>query len=288
MKGKWKMFCVIGAVFILASVGTLMPVVASEQTEVANTDKEKAAAFEQQRATLSEREKAKITRIMSKYTEKTVDGTLQVTVDGARGLLISEQELKLYEEGINRLNAMVAAGEIEIIKTSSGEFVGKLTDHPAATDVPETYSEYVALVEKLDISQEQKEQLLSITEEQWNAIKEKLEERGSIATLGGKNDYKRVYHWWGYTDKLWLDHSTTELVCLLMEGGAGALSIAHVLLMVIEGATVIGTILIIVEEIIGHGGAWWLEQSDEGNGVRIEADFIWGAPVPFDFDVYPQ
>jgi hypothetical protein len=278
-RSKIKIFGVVGAIFLIASMGTLVPMVAGQQT-----DEEKEQLIE----ALSEEEKAKITEVMSEYTEKNDDGTLRITIGSASGIPISKEEFELYKEGINRLNELVLSGEIEIVETPSGEFVGKPTEKLLESiEIPKTYSEWMALLEKLDIPEEQKEQLLSITEEEWNALMEKLAEGGGVGTLGGKNGGKISWHWYGIKYEIWLDHYWTGILC---DFGAAGVAVVALILGIITGGWAWPLLLGMAAIIIAIGLDYIEDEVDQGNGVKFTfKDYWWNGLGPIDYGmVEPQ
>ncbi|MEA2055149.1 MAG: hypothetical protein U9O96_08635 [Candidatus Thermoplasmatota archaeon] len=289
MKGKWKIFSVIGAIFILASVGTLVPTVAGEQTtsvSKATLSNESKVTPELTIATLSEQEKRNITQAMSKYTEKTADGRLRVTIGDTSKISLSEEEFELYKQGIEGMNELVSSGAIEVVKTPSGEYVGKPIGIAKPAEIPKTYSEYVASVGKLNIPQEQKEQLLSITEEEWNGLIEKLE-GGAIGALGGKNGGKISWHWYGIKYEIWLDHYWTGILC---DFGAAGVAVVALILSIITGGWTWPLLLGIAAIIIAMGLDYIEDEVDQGNGVKFTfKDYWWNGIGPIDYaNVEPQ
>ncbi len=255
-----------------------MPVVASERTtsvSKATLSNELKVTPELTIATLSEQEKQDITQAMSKYTEKTADGRLRVTIDDASKISLSEEEFELYKQGIEGMNELVSSGAIEVVKTPSGEYVGKPIRIAKPAEIPKTYSEYVASVEKLDIPGKQKAQLMSITKEQWNSVMEKLEKRGSAATLGGKNDSKVSFHWYGIKYELWVDHYWTGIIC---DYGALGISVLAIVLGVLTGGIALPVLIGMAAIIISIGLDHIEDEVDHGNGVKFTFKDYWWTP----------
>ncbi len=287
MKGwKIKIVGVMAAVFILLSMGTLMPVVASQQISSNETTKNNFQP-NLKIVDIREQEKYKITDIMSKYTQRTEDGSLRIIINDASNIPLSQDEIWLYKKGIEKLNELYSEGKIIIVKDVNGEYIGIPTQKLTDINIPKTYSEYIKLVQSLNISPAQKKLLTSITEKEWNSLVEKVAS-GAGGRGGGKNDFKISYHWYGIKYELWLDHYWTIQLCKW--GIPLGVAIVAALISIATGGVALPIALAIAGVIVSNIGADYIESKDHGNGVKFTFKDYWWTPwLPIDYwKVEPQ
>ncbi len=282
---KIKFMGVIGAIFILLSVATITPVVASQQTSAATTNIEsetaKSASFN-----LPEEEKYKITSIIGKYTEKTKDGLLKITINDISNIPLSKEEIRLYEKGIEKLNKLASEGKIKIVKDKNGEYIGIPTEKIMNITIPKTYSEYIEWIKSLNLSSSEKKLLLNITENEWNNIAEKVATlSGAGGRGGGKNDFKISFHWYGVKYELWLDHYWTTM---LWEYGIplGVGVVFAIIGWAVGGPVGVAIMLAIASFIVAKIGSDAVRNADHGNGVKFTFKDYWWTPwVPIDWGI---
>ncbi|MCD6513091.1 MAG: hypothetical protein J7K61_05785 [Thermoplasmata archaeon] len=272
--GKIKFMSVIGAIFILLSVATITPVVANQQTSAATTNIESETA-KPAILNLPDEEKYKITSIMSKYTKKTNDGLLKITINDMSDIPLSKKEIQLYEKGLEKLNELVSEGKIAIVKDGDGEYIGLPTEKIMNITIPKTYSGYVKWIQSLNLSPSQKKSLLNITENEWNNIAEKVATlNGAGGRGGGKNDFKIYWHWWGIEYKIWLNHYWTQFVI----SNSGEFWLIVAILVALFGDPIAGVVVAIVAYICQDYFIESMRNHDHGNGVIIKLWDYWWTP----------
>jgi len=270
-KKRKKMFSAVGIVFLLLSVATIVPATARQSVNEKELTKETIE---------------RITKVMSGYTKQNTDGTVKIIINDASRVPITEKEFRFYKKGIDNLNMLVLSGEMKIQKTRSGELIGKPTQKFWESMKFPTYSEWISLVKTLNIPNEQKKQLLNITEREWNTETKKLEQ--DIRASGGKNGFAIHYHWYGIEYKLWLNHYWTQK--LVEHGVPFTIGLIITIIAAAIGLGPLGAAAVfIVTYIYVYIGQEAIRNADHGNGVKFTFYDYWWTGSGIDYGkVEPQ